>query len=152
MFSGSILWKKSAFPAGCGPSVTPVAADSLVVVGNQAFASATGNRAWEAEVRPATPAVAAGRVLYGEAAVELVTGQVLWRWPEGESSLLTPTVGGGFVYASGRDRRLYTLAADTGQVAWQQELPEPAGASPALTPGLIVVPLVNGGVLAFKNS
>lgn len=152
MFSGSILWKKAAFPAGAGPAFTPVAAGSLVVVGNQAFASATGNRAWEAEVTPANPAVAAGRVFYGEAAVELVTGQVLWRWSPGESSPLTPIVGGGLVYAPGRDRRLYTLAAETGQVAWQQELPEPAGASPALTPGLIVVPLESGGVLAFKNS
>lgn len=152
MFSGDVIWKKAAFPAGAGPALTPVAAGSLVVIGNQAFASATGNRAWEAEVNPASPAVAAGRVFYGEAAVELVTGQVLWRRAPGEASPLTPTVGGGLVYAPGQDQRLYTLTVETGQVVWKQDLPEPAGASPALTPGLIVVPLESGGIQAFKSS
>ncbi len=114
-------------------SVT-VADDTLYVVDGDgrviAVDATTGERRWRTALSAAatTPTVANGRLLVPvtedgrqhTVALDAETGDVVWRGPDGDRSLDSPTVAGGVVYA-GRPTGLTALDGQTGEKRWQTD-------------------------------
>jgi polyvinyl alcohol dehydrogenase (cytochrome) len=57
----------------------------------------------------------------------------------------TPIVADGCVFAASQSGAVYAINADTGQVVWQGQLPDPIQTSPAVSGGRVFVTVTRGG-------
>ncbi len=86
-------------------------------------------------------------------ALDAATGAELWTQRLGAAATSAPTVSDGVVYAVGLDSRGWAINAETGRVIWEVAgTPSPAGilagASPAVTDRLVLLPFTSGELVA----
>jgi outer membrane protein assembly factor BamB len=113
----------------------------------------TGGTRWSFEVSDwisTTPAVAEGRVYFGDAtgrvrALDASTGEEVWSFDAGSKVLSSPALTDGTLYF-GANGRLYALDARTGDPHWTFDLRWPTvKSSPAVAGGTVFVGCHGGG-------
>jgi outer membrane protein assembly factor BamB len=152
--SGAILWTHAVNAAD---NTSLAAAGGLVVLGLQdgvvvGLSMQDGKQRWRTDTgdhtRIGTPTIAGGRVFVATlddngpgthhiAALDLVTGRLLWRFASpGDVPAYTPAIAGGLAIVDGESGSVTALDVATGRVQWQVK-----------APGLVeVVSAVSGGV------
>jgi outer membrane protein assembly factor BamB len=144
-----------AVAAGAGHLVatTPGGEGSGVV---SAVLRADRSRTWTVQ-RPvcSPPAIRDGRVVVGSqggvAALDLVTGGVLWEATT-PPVCTPPALDAATVVVATGPARLSGIAVADGTVLWQASLPAPAVSPPTLAGGTAVVALLDGSVVGVDTS
>lgn len=105
-----------------------------------------GSAAWNRSLPPllalVSPALAAGRVVVGDAggtvwALHVLTGGVLWKADVGGAVTSTPAAGDGLVFVTGMGVK--ALDGQTGRVLWARDEGGAVRSSPAYHAGVLVV-------------
>ena len=105
-----------------------------------------------------TPAIAGDRVFAAAEngtvlAVELSSGDVLWRKRLDELSLMGGAgAGGGLVVVGSRDAEVIALAQADGEIAWTSQVSSEVVAPPIANDDLVVVQTVDDKVAALETS
>jgi outer membrane protein assembly factor BamB len=101
------------------------------------------------------PAIRDGRVVVGSqggvAALDLVTGGVLWEATT-PPVCTPPALDAATVVVATGPARLSGIAVADGTVLWQASLPAPAVSPPTLAGGTAVVALLDGSVVGVDTS
>ncbi|MFZ5815942.1 MAG: PQQ-binding-like beta-propeller repeat protein [Bacillota bacterium] len=143
--TGEVCWQAEA-----GSDHPPVFAELLVIAGGKAFDPTSGQPVWRAEGARHSPAVRVDQVVYPGWIADLFTGQR----KVGEGIVL-PGVRGHVLAGDQQvlvtdDHRLIAWDLEAGEERWALELEAPAVNSPAVVPGMIVLTLEDGSVVAYR--
>lgn len=174
--SASASWRARAVDSGSKrnvrPSVPPLVFGGRVFVydtsGTVASLTPGGGKIWTASLAPEGERsrasgggiAAAGNAVYaatgyGEiVALDIASGNVLWRFKMSAPAQSAPTAAGGKVYVVSATNVLHAVNQADGSEAWKYPgIPESAGvlsaASPAVAGNSVVVPYSSGEVIAF---
>jgi len=168
--TGRARWTTTlrGFP-GSSPAVADGAIYAGVFVGTPshvrpwaiaAFRATTGKRLWRTGIGRsryltfASPAVAAGRVVFPSTAGSLValdarTGRADWSVPL-EITDSAPAIANGVVYVGSSDDSLHAFAAQTGKELWRAATGDDVTSSPTVVEGTVLVGSDDGIVRAFR--
>jgi len=154
--TGALLW---SLPAEVFTS--PAVADGLVYVAAwnpmelYALNASTSAVVWSYPLGFAysSPAVAHGVVYVGSSddveALNMYTGDLLWRFQAGYTVVSSPAVANGVVYVAANDGNAYALDAHTGSELWRYALGNGAYSSFAVVNGWAYIGWLDGNVYAF---
>ncbi len=81
-----------------------------------------------------------GRVI----AVNVKTGEPIWRYESEDAVLTAVAYRDGLVYFGSRDGNVYVLKADTGELHWKASIGHPVVSSPAITEKMVYFGANNG--------
>jgi outer membrane protein assembly factor BamB len=167
-----------AVPIGAGNSRRGRITADPVVAGGRIFTldaaatvsavSTAGQILWQRDLTPASDRAedaSGGGLAYGGGrlfvtsgfgsltALDPATGALLWTQRLDAAATGAPAVAGDLVYVTARDSRAWAVRADTGRIAWQLEAtPSPsgllAGAGPAVTDRMVILPFGSGELVA----
>lgn len=143
--TGEIEWKRT----GVGTAMdTPTVSNGTVYLATGdllAFDLETGDKEWKKPLDGARYSTVVGEFAYvatseGTAAVDTVTGQVVWE--RGGGTMHEPTVADGKVFSvdtSGRYDSINAYDAVTGEVLWRTSKPSPRDVAPTVANGFVYV-------------
>lgn len=84
-------------------------------------------------------------------AIDVSSGQIVWRCDAGGPVLSSPVVSGDLLYVAANDGRLRALARDTGECRWSYDLGSWLIAAPVVTGNTVVMGAWDGNVYAFTR-
>lgn len=161
--AGEVLWEV-ALP---GPGVGHPATNGEVVVtaygqgqghsgGVAAFRVSDGEELWRwgLSLEPAAPPALGNLVLVADLggqlnALDVQTGELIWRTSSDSSWSTTPAVGKMGAYATEVHGRVTRIDLDDGGEVWSLDLRSAIAADPVLVGDMFVVGLANGDVVAL---
>ena len=87
-------------------------------------------------------AVSEGKVYFGSKdnhlyALDIETGQEIWKFETDDSVVSSPVVSEGVVYFGSQNNHLYALDVETGQELWKFETDDSVVSSPAVSEGVV---------------
>jgi outer membrane protein assembly factor BamB len=83
-------------------------------------------------------------------AVDITTGEEVWRFDTGDRVFSSPALSGGTVYVGVHDGRLLALAADGGEYRWALHFDGAVMSSPVIADGHVYVGCDDGGVYSIR--
>jgi outer membrane protein assembly factor BamB len=86
-------------------------------------------------------------------AIDVNTGEELWRFETGGSVMSSPAVDGdeSTVVVGSGDGNLYAVDAETGEEVWRHDIGSPVTGSPALVDDWIYVTAARGDLVALTT-
>ncbi len=172
------LWRVDAGTGSGGSAIlatTPVMAEGRVYVLDaettvRAFDAETGEEIWEVDLTPENEdgeegrgggvAYDDGRIFvttgFGEAvALDIASGEVLWRTKAGTPYRSAPTANGGRVFTITSDNQMICISAADGEILWRHRgIVESAGilaaTSPAVSGSIVIAPYSSGELFALR--
>lgn len=140
--------------------------DELVIFGGRdgflyAVERATGKERWRMDHKVSwvmsKPAIAEGKVFTGTSdgrfiqAIDLQTGQEVWKFTIQNVCWSSPTFADGVVYIGSDEGRLYALNADTGEKEWQFRTGSRVRSTPVVKDGVIYFGSHDGSLYALTG-